>query len=312
MPATFSALNASKANFDDIYVMPDPRGYFSVLGSLDYMIPDIAEPIIRQILEAWCSRHTGKPRVLDVGCSYGINAAVHRLPVTFATLRRRYSRREMAALDPQDVARLDRNYYAGWPDNGLASFVGLDVSRPAITYAKEVGLIEDGIVADLERSTLNPEAARIVESVDVILSTGCVGYVTEKTFSSLIGATQRPPWIISFVLRLFPYDRLAAVFASHGLVTEKLSGTLFAQRRFRDLEEFERTLGGLGQLGINTDGFESEGLLQAELYLSRPAADVRAMPLADIVTVTSGRNRPAGARYVKIHTNEGQRVALEP
>ena len=44
MPPTFSALNASKANFDEIYVMPDPRGYFSVLGSLDYKIPDIAEP----------------------------------------------------------------------------------------------------------------------------------------------------------------------------------------------------------------------------------------------------------------------------
>lgn len=312
MPATFSALNASKANFDEIYVMPDPRAYFSVLGSLDYMIPDIAEPVIRQILEAWSGRYAGKPRVLDVGCSYGINAAVHRLPVTFSTLRRRYSRREMAALDPAEVARLDRNYYAGWPDNGLGSFVGLDISRPAIDYAKDVGLIEEGIVADLEQSVLSPRGRRVVESVDVILSTGCVGYVTEKTFSSLVGACRRAPWIISFVLRLFPYDRLEAVFASHGLVTEKLPGTLFAQRRFRDLEEFERTLGGLNDRGINTDGFESEGLLQAELYLSRPIADASATPLAEIVTVTSGRNRPAGARFVKVQTDEGQRIALEP
>ena len=52
----------------------------------------------------------------------------------------------MAALEPAEVARLDRNYYASWPDRGRATFLGLDASAQAIRYAKDVGLIEDGVV----------------------------------------------------------------------------------------------------------------------------------------------------------------------
>src|SRR5690606_21756730 len=115
----FATINMSKANFDEIYTGEDPRGYFSVLGALDYMIPDVAEPVVRQILAARKRRYDRKPVVLDVGCSYGINAAVHRFPLNFSTLRQRYARREMAALSADELARFDRKFYAGWPDVGL-------------------------------------------------------------------------------------------------------------------------------------------------------------------------------------------------
>lgn len=67
------------------------------------MIPDVAEPVVRQILAAKASATGVKPIVLDVGCSYGINAAVHRFPLTFGGLRHRYARREMRALQFQDT-----------------------------------------------------------------------------------------------------------------------------------------------------------------------------------------------------------------
>ena len=47
MKTNFVAINSSKANFDEIYAMEDPRDYFSVLGDLDYMIPDVVALIIR-------------------------------------------------------------------------------------------------------------------------------------------------------------------------------------------------------------------------------------------------------------------------
>ena len=50
MKETFTVINSTKANFDEIYGMEDPRGYFAALGSLDYMIPDLAAPVVRQIL----------------------------------------------------------------------------------------------------------------------------------------------------------------------------------------------------------------------------------------------------------------------
>ena len=308
----FSRINQAKAVFDNIYIEKDPRSYFSALGDLDYMIPDVAEPVVRQILAAKASATGAKPVVLDIGCSYGINAAVHRFPLTFGGLRHRYARREMKALSPEDLMNLDRNFYAAWPDNGLARFLGLDVSAPAIQYATSVGLLDQGIVANLENDEISASSAKIIRHADVIMSTGCIGYVTEKTFSKVLDATEKAPWIISFVLRMFPFDSLAATFAQRGLVTERLTGVTFIQRRFRDAEEFENTLVALATAGVDSTGLESEGLFHADLVLSRPEADARAAPLDDIVTVASGRGRPIAPRYVHVESNDGLQVTLEP
>lgn len=312
MKHSFAAINTSKAKFDEIYTRDDPRDYFSLLGSYDYMIPDLAEPVLRQLLSARAQRHDGIQTVLDVGCSYGINAALHRFPLDFGTLRSRYARHEMTALSPQELARLDRHFYASWPQVGLARFTGLDISAPAVRYARSVGLLEHGIIADLERDTLSAEDASVVRHTDVILSTGCVGYVTEKTYTQLLQSIESPPWVISFVLRMFPYDAVADALSRFGLVTERLTGATFVQRRFRDVQEFTASLAALDELKVNTSGFESEGLFHAELYVSRPEADVRAAPLEQIVTIASGRNRPVGTRYVQVETERGLQIALEP
>lgn len=312
MGMSFAAINSSKANFDEIYTREDPRAYFSVLGSLDYMIPDLAEPVVRQLLTARGQRYGGEQIVLDVGCSYGINAAVHRFPLSFATLRNRYARHEMMALSPEELARLDRHFYAGWPDIGLARFIGLDISEPAIRYARGVGLIDRGVIANLETSRLNEDDAQALSSANVILSTGCVGYVTEKTYEQVLRAIGKRPWVISFVLRMFPYDPLADCLSEFGLVTERLAGATFVQRRFRDLQEFQSSLEALAKRGVDPTGFETEGLFQADLYVSRPVEDVRAAPLDEVVTITSGRNRPVGTRYVQVETDNGLQIVLEP
>jgi len=76
--------------------------------------------------------------------------------------------------------------------------------------------------------------------------------------------------------------------------------------------EFERSLNSLKQRGIDTSGFEADGLFQAELFLSRPEADAKALPLDDIVTVTSGRFRNVGPRYVQVHDQDDIRLAIGP
>jgi len=282
-----------------------------MLGALDYMIPDVVEPVVRQVLAGWSGINGRDPTVLDVGCSYGINAAVHRYPLGVSDLRHRYSRREIMGLSAAQMVALDRAYYAGWPEIGRSRFIGLDVSGPAIDYAKAVGLIDRGVVANLETDPMSDADAAVLGQADVILSTGAVGYVTDKTFGPLVDAAARPPWVLSFVLRMFPYDTLEAAFAERGMVTERLSGATFVQRRFRDAEEFERTLAAVEAQGLDPAGLEADGLLQAELFLSRPEADARRAPLDQLVTVTSGRNRASSARFVMVETASGQRVGLE-
>lgn len=291
--------------------MGDPRSYYSALGALDYKIPDVAEPVIRQLLGARARYHEDENIVLDIGCSYGINAAIHRFPVNFECLHQRYAQREMMELRTEEMIGLDRHFYSSWPEIGSNRFIGLDISEPAVCYANEVGLHINGIASDLESNSLAASEAAIIRPANVLLSTGSVGYVTHRTYARLLEALPTQPWIISFVLRMFPYDEFIAAFAERGMVTEKLAGSTFVQRRFRDKEEFERSLGALKSRGIDTSGFEAEGLFHAELFVSRPEADAKAMPLDTIVSVTSGRFGAFGARYIKVGRQDDVRIAME-
>jgi hypothetical protein len=298
-PALASA-NEAKASFDDIYVKSDPRDYFSVLGSLDYAIPDLANPIIRQTLAHWRDETGRSPTVLDVGSSYGVNAALLRYPLSFDMLRRRYTQREVMALPSEDVLALDRRYFQAWPRIAAHRFVVLDASQPAIDYALSVGLADAGLAADFEAAAPNDEARRALADVDVVITTGAVGYVGVKTFDAILSAARRPPWVISFVLRMFDYKPIARRLGAAGLATEKLGSAAFVQRRFRDAEEAQGVLDVIRQRGLDPTGLEAEGMLFAELFVSRPPEAIETMPLEEMVTVASGRNLNLGPRLMHL------------
>jgi hypothetical protein len=59
--------------------------------------------------------------------------------------------------------------------------------------------------------------------------------------------------------------------------------------------------------GIDPTGLESDGLLYAELYVSRPRDQVEKLPLDWLVRVTSGRNLSFGSRLVQVR-REGKRL----
>jgi SAM-dependent methyltransferase len=295
----FELLNRDKANFDRIYELPDPREYLRVLGGLDYVIPDLAKGILRSLI-ARCAQVKGqRVKVLDLGCSYGINAALVRFPLDMQRMAHRYNHASMHGLSTAQLLKLDANYFGSWPEQVNANFVGLDVSEAAIDYAKSVGLIESGVAANLENGEVTAEHKEALRDVDIIVSTGCVGYVTDRTFHRLL--TQREkgsvPWVVSFVLRMFPYDAIEAELAQHGLVTEKLGGVTFVQRRFHSESELEATLKAVQARGIDPQGKEADGLFHAELFVSRPEAEARDNPLSEIVSVTSGESRRYGRRY---------------
>ncbi len=117
--------------------------------------------------------------------------------------------------------------------------------------------------------------------VDLVTSTGCVGYVTEKSFKRLLPAVTQgqSPWIGNFVLRMFPFDPIEETLQDWGYVTEKLEGRTFVQRRFASAEEHEQVLEQLRERGIDPTGKETEGNLLADFYLSRPANEVAEAPI---------------------------------
>ena len=301
----FHKINRVKADFDSIYDESDPRSYFRVLGGLDYVVPGLAAPVFQQIIAARAALQDRPVTVLDLGCSYGTTSVLLRFPLNLDQLRRRYMNPEIQALSPAALLDFDRAYFKSWPRRDAVEIVGLDPCANAVRYAVDVGIIDTGIAEDFESGTPSPQARAALADVDLVISTGCVGYVSERTFETILSCNRRTiaPWVASFVLRMFPYEPIANTLRSHGLDTGKFEGATFVQRRFHSVEEYESTLNTLEKQGIDFAGREADGLFHAELFVSRPEALIRKTPLNQLVSIVSGQRERFGRRY---HQIEGQ------
>ena len=298
----FFEINREKANFDAIYHHPDPREYFRVLYGLDYVIPELAKTPFRGILRALRARKKRRLKVADLGCSYGINAALLRYPLDIRRLATRYAGHEMQSVTPRDLADMDRNYFRSWPPQNDDMFIGIDTAKPAIEYAVHSGLLDGAVTSNLEERDPAPEEMPLLRGLNLVISTGCVGYTTEKSFRRILSAQREDapcPWVASLVLRMFPYGAITEELSRFGLVTEKLEGVTFVQRRFHSEQEYSATIHSLEKLGVDPTGKETDGLFHAELYVSRPRADVESCPLGKLVSVTSGAARRYGRRYTR-------------
>ncbi len=265
---SFALANDAKANFSTIYNQPDPRLYYRTLGALDYRIPTEARPIFRKVMKAMERDHIS---VIDIGCSYGVNAAMIQFDLDFADLVARYRSPKLKYESIAEAIFDDAAFFVEAPRTLDASFTGVDVAVEAAGYAKAVGLIDNAIVENLEEAPLSPEAAAAVADADLIITTGAIGYVTERTFSRIIDAIEGPPpWIAAFSLRQFPFDPIAEEMKTFGLVTEKLEGRNFPQRRFLDADEAAGAIAAVEALGLDPSGLEKEGEYFAEFYLTRP------------------------------------------
>ena len=279
-----------KADFNHIYDRPDPRDYFRTLRELDYEIPQRAEPVFRALLTALRSRpqmtDAAPLRVLDLCCSYGINAALLRCDVSLDELFDHYTSPALDELSPAELARVDQAYYAERRSPDAVRVSGLDLAANAVAYGCRVGLLDGGWAEDLEHGDPSGQLTDHLAEVDLVTTTGGVGYITERTFDRVLEARRdgSMPWVAAFALRMFSYDRIAETLARHGLVTEQLSGVSFPQRRFASEAEREAALREVIGRGLDPAGREDTGRYHADFHLSRPAADAARQPLERLLT----------------------------
>jgi SAM-dependent methyltransferase len=251
--------STGKQSFDDVYTAPDPRPYFHTLRDVDYQMPQVAKPYFAKLVG-----ELGASTVLDVGCSYGVNAALVRCDTTMDELYDHYA--GAAGLDRAALVELDR---ARVRDRSVA-FIGLDVSGPALAYATDAGFLDDAVSADLEDADPTPEQTAVLARAELVVSTGCIGYVTEKTIARLadLPGGHRPA-MAHFVLRMFSYEPVADALAALGYETVGEPG-LFKQRRFASPQEQEQILDAMRANGVTPHELETDGWLCAQLHLSRP------------------------------------------
>ncbi len=193
-----------------------------------------------------------------------------------------------------ELISLDCHYFQSWPKHEL-TIVGCDISQPAVEYARAVGLLDDGITQNLEQEPLNQASKDALQGVDLIISTGAIGYVTERSLSRLLRAIGEPaPWLASFVLRLFPYDTISSLLDEHGHVTEKLSGVTFVQRRFQSEHEFHSVLKRLEALDIDSRVRRWTACFTRALSLTAAGGLRRTPPLKDLPPGARGYAFPMG------------------
>lgn len=285
--AAFIEINEAKVNMDNIYDQSDPRAYFRELKKLDYAIPSAAKPIFQKLISHLQQRQDDTVRVLDLGCSYGVNAAILKHDLSMPELYQHWGQKEMTDATLEEVIKYDQRFFADLDKPENIEVIGLDVAENAIIYAEEIGLLDKGLAINLETEPLPPLAAKELAQVDLVMSTGCVGYVTEKSFERLLSAIGRnqQPWIANFVLRMFPFDAIAKTLSNWGYVTEKLEYQTFVQRDFASGEEKGQVFEQLQEAGIAPTDKENGGKLVAEFYLSRPKKDAIEVPIESLFAV---------------------------
>lgn len=277
----FNEINKAKTNMDNIYDQSDPRAYFRELETLGYAIPTAAKPVFQKLISHRRQSQDDTVHVLDLGCSYGVNAALLKHDLSMDDLYKHWTGYGLADAAPEEIVEYNQDFFANLDEPGNIEVTGLDVAENAVIFAEKVGLLDEGLAINLETEPLPASVEDELATVDLVTSTGCIGYVTEKSFERLLPAItrDRQPWIANFVLRMFPFDPIEETLSGWGYVTEKLESQTFVQREFASAEEEGQILENLREGGIDSAGKEDGGDLLAEFYLSRPIKEAAEMPI---------------------------------
>lgn len=271
----FGGAAGGKSRFDDIYDRPDPRAYFGRLAPLEYEIPHHAQPVFRQAAAeraAVDDGHPHRPTVLDLCCSYGINAALLNHDVTLAEMYERYTSRTARTMSTAELIAWDKEFYAQRRRPDAVAVIGLDVSAPAVHYALAVGLLDAAFTDDLEQDPPGPRLSRALAEVGLITLTGGGSYVTARTFAALLDSARRPVWVSAFVLRTVSYDPIERTLAARGLRTTVDPSRTYPQRLFTDAREQRYAIAAVRALGGDPAGREQAGRFHTLRYESRPDA----------------------------------------
>ncbi len=269
-------INQAKADFHDIYTAPTPHAYLSEMASLGYQIGEQAKPYLNAACSFLQKRNGPESTVgmLDLGCSYGVASALVKYGCSLEELLSFFDGRAPSGRE-ECVRATERWLHAVEPSLDI-DVVGLDASAPAIRFGESSGLLDDGISENLEETTHAPtdDSAAKIRRSNLLVSTGAIGYVTERTFAKLLPELGRDhegpagPIAVLTVLRMFDMEPIARCFEEADMQIEPLPGVLLPQRAFASEKEKNDILSFLRDRNVDTAGAEDEGVLFAELWFA--------------------------------------------
>jgi len=212
--------------------------------------------------------------VLDLGSSYGINSSLIKYNLTMSELN------DFFLNGSEPTKKETKQFYEKCTSNDNMNFYQIDISEEALKFSEEMNLCERGMNVDLEDEKFNMLGS--LPKMDVVIATGCVGYIGYKAFSNLLkviknrrsnskeSETEYVAPIFAFsVLRMFDMKDIEEIFEMHGYSIVKSDIKPIRQRSFSDPKEKTQTVSLLHDMGINTKKYEDDGNFYADFYIAR-------------------------------------------
>ena len=264
-----------KKDFTDIYTQDSPYSYLKEMNKLEYSISDSTKSLYNTIIEQLEETLSRPINVLDLGSSYGINSSLMKYNLTMSELNNFF----LNGTEP--TKKETKQFYEKCTSNDNMNFYQIDISEEALKFSEDMDLCERGINVDLEAEKLN-----LLESLpktDIIIATGCVGYIGYKSFSNLLKIIKNrqsnsieskkeyvAPIFAFSVLRIFDMADIEEVFERYGYSIVKSDIKPIRQRNFSDPKEKIQTICVLHNMQINTKEYEDDGNFYADFYIAKP------------------------------------------
>lgn len=241
------------------------------MKNLGYRIPDQTKPLYQHLAERM-SNYLRRPlRILDLGSSYGINSALMNYELVMGELDDFFVNHGSPSINET------QNFFDELPNkNPKFEFYLVDTSSPALEFAKKSGLCQDSFCVNMEKENISPQFAQTLNKIDLIISTGCIGYVGWKSFEKLFDFIEKysrsPLPVFAFtVLRIFPMDEIENIFEKNNFKLVKTKVGPLRQRRFYSDDEMKKSVDLLNKRGIDTSGLEEKGYYFADFYVGGPS-----------------------------------------
>ncbi len=262
---------AVKKDFTDIYTQKSPNEYLKEMKRLNYCIPDKTKPLYLSLAKQLYNKLSRTIRILDIGSSYGINSSLMKYNLNMSELSDFFLK--------EPTKEQSRQFFDNLPSDDTLSFYQIDISEPALRFSEDVQLCKKGICVNLEEGDL---PIKEVPQFDMVIATGCIGYIGCKAFSNLFelikkqsidnytSTPKKCPIFAFSVLRIFEMDEIKKTFEHYGYSLVKADIKPIHQRRFSDSDEKQKTILLLHSKGIDTKGLEEDGNFYADFYIATP------------------------------------------
>lgn len=263
---------AVKKDFTNIYTQKFPNAYLKEMKRLDYRIPNKTKPLYLSIAKQLYNKLSKKINIIDIGSSYGINSALLKYDLKMSELDNFF-------LEQEPSIEESKHFFENFSSDDTLDFYQIDISEPALKFSENMGLCKKGICVNLESDNL---PIKNIPKSDMIIATGCIGYIGYKAFSNLFELIKRQqsesnleklekgPVFAFSVLRMFDMEKIETTFDHYGYSLVKSDIKPIRQRRFYDSEEKHKTLSLLHDKGIDTRWLEDDGHFYADFFIANP------------------------------------------